>query len=120
MNQQPGRDPRPDDVGEPQIGRTSLADQSASPAAYAELSAIMLESQPLGAVLRRIAELAVKTIPDIDDASVTLIDRGQPRTVAFCGPLAASLDERQYEAGFGPCLDAARHGQTLLLDTWQE
>jgi GAF domain-containing protein len=80
----------------------------------------MLESQPLGAVLRRIAELAVKTIPGIDDASVTLIERGRPRTVAFCGQLAVTLDERQYEAGFGPCLDAARHGQTLLLDTWHE
>jgi GAF domain-containing protein len=89
----------------------------APPAAFSELSAIVLDRQPLGVVLRRIAELAVKMIPNVDEASVTLIERSRPRTVAFSGKLAVTLDERQYEAGFGPCLDAARHGQTLLLDT---
>jgi GAF domain-containing protein len=91
-----------------------------SPATHAELAAIVLSSQPLGAVLRRVAQLAVKTIPGADDASVTLIERGRPRTVAFNGPLAISLDERQYELGFGPCLDAAISGQTILLDTHDE
>jgi ANTAR domain-containing protein/GAF domain-containing protein len=93
------------------------ADQLATATTYAELSAIVLDRKPLGAVLRRVAELAVKTIPNIDDASVTLIERGRPRTVAFSGQLAVTLDERQYEDGFGPCLDAARHGQTILVDT---
>jgi GAF domain-containing protein len=86
-------------------------------ATHAELSAIALGSQPLGATLRRIAELAVKTIPGAEDASVTLIEKGKPKTVAFAGQLAVTLDERQYEAGFGPCLDAAVSGQTILLDT---
>jgi GAF domain-containing protein len=88
-----------------------------SSSAYADLAAIVLERQPLGAVLHRIAELAVKTIPAIDEASVTVVERGRPRTIAFSGQLAITLDERQYEEGFGPCLDAARHGQTVLLDT---
>jgi GAF domain-containing protein len=96
------------------------AHQSVSARAFAELSAIDLTEHPVGAVLRRIAELAVKMIPGIDEASVTLIERGRPRTVAFTGPLAVTLDERQYEAGFGPCLDAARHGQTILVDTRTE
>jgi GAF domain-containing protein len=92
------------------------AEPAVSASTYAELSGIVLARQPLGVVLRHIADLAAKTIPGIDEASVTLIERGRPRTVAFSGQLAVTLDERQYEDGFGPCLDAARHGQTILLD----
>jgi GAF domain-containing protein len=121
MNQQHASEFLPEGSSNPQPAATSPpTEQLMSASTYAELSAIVLENQPLGAVLRRIAELAVKTIPTIDDASVTLIERGRARTVAFCGQLAVTLDERQYEAGFGPCLDAARHGQTILLDTWDQ
>ena len=121
MNQQHATGPVPEHSSKPQVSRgLQIGGEWVSPETYAELSAIVLGSQPLGAVLRRIAELAVKTIPGIDDASVTLIERGRPRTVAFSGQLAVTLDERQYETGFGPCLDAARHGQTILLDTWDE
>jgi GAF domain-containing protein len=91
-----------------------------SAATHADLAAIVLGAQSLGAVLRRIAELAVQTIPGADEASVTLIERHRPKTVAFSGRLAATLDERQYETGFGPCLDAAATGQIILLDTHDE
>jgi GAF domain-containing protein len=97
--------------------QSSLASGVLTAATHADLAAITLGSQPLGAVLRRIADVAVQTIPGVDDASVTLIERGRPRTVAFSGGLAVTLDERQYEAGFGPCMDAALSGQTILVDT---
>ena len=89
-------------------------------ATHADLAAIVLDTQPLGAVLRKIAELAVKSIPGADEASITLIERGKPKTVAFSGQLAITLDERQYESGQGPCLDAAVSGQTIVLDTHDE
>ncbi|WP_432537447.1 GAF domain-containing protein [Kineococcus arenarius] len=38
------------------------------------------------------------------------------RSAASTGELAASLDERQYAAGFGPCIDAARSGQVVRID----
>jgi GAF domain-containing protein len=103
----------PEDDGAP-------AEEALPAAIHAELAAIVLSSQPLGAVLRQVARVAVKAIPGADDASVTLIERGRPRTVAFSGQLAVALDERQYEIGFGPCLDAAISGQTLVLDTHHE
>ena len=84
--------------------------------AYAELAKIILNEQPLGVVMRRIAELAAEIIPGADDVSVTLIEREQARSVAFTGPLAVALDERQYEAGFGPCMDAAVTGQLIQID----
>jgi hypothetical protein len=101
-------------------GPTGGAHPPVSAATQAELATIVLADQPLGVVLRRVAELAVKTIPGVDDASVTLIERGRPRTVAFHGQLAVTLDERQYRNGFGPCLEAAAHGQTIRVDTEDE
>jgi GAF domain-containing protein len=85
-------------------------------AAYAELSKIVLNEQPLGVVLRRIAELAAEIVPGADDVSVTLIERDRARSVAFTGALAVALDERQYELGFGPCMAAAATGQLVQIE----
>ena len=84
--------------------------------AFAELSKIMLGEVSLNETLGRIATLACQTIPQIDDVSVTMIDGDKAKTVVFTGQLAADLDERQYENGFGPCLDAAITGQTIVVD----
>jgi GAF domain-containing protein len=85
-------------------------------AAFAELSKIMLGEQPLSATLERVAELAKQTIRGAADVSVTLLQDGEVAGAAFTGPLAAQLDERQYEAGFGPCMDAATSGRTITID----
>jgi hypothetical protein len=69
--------------------------------AFAELGRIMLGAQDLNQTLQRIADLARKTIPEIDEVSVTLVDGGQPKTVVFTGQLAVHLDERQYETANG-------------------
>lgn len=85
-------------------------------AAFAELGRIVLGSQSLDETLRYVAELVRRTMPEIDEVSVTLMDGGTARTAVFTGPLAVQLDERQYEAGFGPCLDAAATGETIIVD----
>src|SRR5450432_4241517 len=68
--------------------------------AYAQLAMITLGQQPLGTVLEQIAQAAADHVPGITQASITLMERDRPRSVAFSGDLAAALDERQYEAGF--------------------
>jgi GAF domain-containing protein len=83
--------------------------------ASAELARIVLGAQPLGAVLTRVAQLAAELLPEVEEVSVTLIERGRARTVAFSGHRAAVLDERQYQDGYGPCLDAAVTGQTITV-----
>jgi GAF domain-containing protein len=86
--------------------------------ALAELSRMVVGSDPLDATLGRVAELAKQNLPGTEDVSITVVeDTGKPRTVVFTGRLAVDLDERQYRAGFGPCLDAAVTGQTLVVDT---
>ena len=86
-------------------------------AAFAELSKIMLGAQPLSETLSRIAELAKQTVRGAAEVSVTLMQDGTVSSVSFTGPLAAQLDERQYEAGFGPCMDAALSGATIPSTT---
>jgi GAF domain-containing protein len=84
--------------------------------AYAQLAALVMNEQSLGQVLQKVALLARDTIPGAGDVSVTLIEGGRPRSVAFTGDLAAVLDERQYEDGFGPCVDAARTGRMITIE----
>jgi len=98
-------------------GQVELIDPSV---AFHELSQILLGS-PLGEVLERVADLAQRTIPGADQVSVTLMDGDRARSVAFTGDLAVHLDERQYDRGFGPCMDAALSGETVeIRDTAAE
>jgi GAF domain-containing protein len=83
--------------------------------AFAELSKIMLGGQPLSETLGRVAELAKQTLPGAAEVSVTLMDDRKVSSVVFTGALASQLDERQYEAGFGPCMDAALTGATVTI-----
>lgn len=85
--------------------------------AFAELALIRLDARPVDAVLQQVAGLATRTIPGVNEASVTLVDDGQPRTAAATGSLAVDLDELQYQAGFGPCVDASLSGQTIFVDS---
>ena len=95
---------------------TGGADPPRDPrAAFAELSKIMLGEQQLSEALGRVAELAKQAIPGAAEVSVTLMQDGQVSSVVFTGSLAAHLDERQYEAGFGPCMDAALSGGTVTI-----
>lgn len=92
--------------------------QQSATEAYAELAKIVVSGDPLGVVLRRVADLASQTITGALDVSVTLIRRGRPATVAFSGDgdLAVYLDERQYERGYGPCMDAAASAAVITID----
>lgn len=83
--------------------------------AFAELGRIKLDQTDLDGVLHQVAALAKRTIAGVDEASVTLIRGKKAYTAAFTGELAMTMDERQYEEGGGPCLDAAASTATLVV-----
>jgi GAF domain-containing protein len=87
--------------------------------AFAELALIVVGTDPPEQTLRRVAQLAKQTLDGVEDVSLTVVQEGRPRSVVFTGQLAVDLDERQYELGFGPCLDAAKTGQTIVVDSRQ-
>ncbi|MFC7164418.1 ANTAR domain-containing protein, partial [Aquipuribacter hungaricus] len=83
--------------------------------AIAELASLSLAGTSLTDVVRQVATLAQASIPGADEVSITLVEGAKAHTVAFTGDLAAQLDERQYDEGSGPCMDAARQGGTVPL-----
>ncbi len=95
--------------GPPTSGPYQLQD------AFTRLGRIVVDHQPLDLVLRQVADLALACIPSVDVVSVTVVDGGRARTAASTGPTAVALDERQYDTGTGPCLDAASSGSTVLV-----
>ena len=83
--------------------------------AATELAAILLEEESLDSILDKIAALAKRSITGADEVSVTVVgDRAT--SVAFTGKLAIEADERQYELGEGPCLDASRTNRTMQIE----
>jgi transcriptional regulator with GAF, ATPase, and Fis domain len=84
-------------------------------AAYAALSRIALHGRPLDQSLADVTALAKRALPETAEASVTLLNQNRPQTAAFSGDVALRLDERQYDDGFGPCLDAAVSSRTIQV-----
>ena len=88
--------------------------------AFAELGHIKLADTDIDALLDKITELAQRAIPGADEVSVTLLRGKGAHTAAFTGDLALACDERQYERGHGPCLDAAKTAASLLIDDMEQ
>ena len=86
------------------------------PTAIMQLSTVVLGvTTSIDEVLRRATQVAKATIPGVDEVSVT-VGADEPRTVASSGEFATDVDERQYKAGDGPCLQSLRLGETVLVD----
>lgn len=69
-----------------------------------------------GAV-QRLVDLAASTVPGCDWAAITAWPMtGNPRSLAVSGDVAAAADRLQYDAGDGPCLDAAANADVVLVD----
>jgi AmiR/NasT family two-component response regulator len=81
------------------------------------LAQILLDGDHISITLRQVAQVTRNALTDIDEVSVTLLDGVKARTVVFTGQLAVELDERQYQSGLGPCLDASKTGNTVVVDT---
>ena len=86
-----------------------------------DLVSIVLEGTPLGLVLQRLALIGQRAIPGAAAVSIVVVRDRATSSAGFTGPVAAVLDERQYEAGFGPCLHAAATaGEVVVVDTAAE
>ncbi|MEU7481916.1 ANTAR domain-containing protein [Lentzea sp. NPDC042327] len=63
--------------------------------------------EPLDQVLQRLAETAATAVQDADVVTVT-VDPERPRTAAATNKVFVEIDEAQFHADRGPCLEAAR------------
>ena len=47
--------------------------------------------------------------------SVTLLEAERATSAAFTDDLSRAMDESQYDKGYGPCMEAAEAGATVLV-----
>ncbi|WP_241175975.1 GAF and ANTAR domain-containing protein [Modestobacter sp. KNN46-3] len=98
-----------------------ISQPSSAADALLRLGRLSLRELSMESLLQTVAHLVTTVLPGDIEASVTLLIKDAPSTVAWTGQLAVDLDERQYERGHGPCLHAARTGEvTEITDTRTE
>ena len=81
------------------------------------LTTFVVGGQTLGETLNGVAELAVQAVPGADVAGLTLVKDGRPTTSIFTDPTSPEIDQAQYDAGAGPCLEAFNLGEVFRVDS---
>jgi len=77
----------------------------------ASLAEVLDGAEDLDRVLQRSVDQVASAVPGADMVSVTVLRGGLGETVAASDGRVWGVDQDQYAAGTGPCLEAARTGQ---------
>jgi GAF domain-containing protein len=75
----------------------------------AKVAATLEIPSTVGERLHLVLEAATATVPGVDAASISLLQRGRMETLAGTDSLPYELDGVQYQLDEGPCVDALRH-----------
>ncbi|WP_248581839.1 GAF and ANTAR domain-containing protein [Nocardioides sp. InS609-2] len=86
-------------------------------ASLAALGQFVVSEQSLHESLQRVAELSVRVVYGADGAGVTWVVTGKPSTVTVAGDFVRRIDEIQYALDEGPCLQAFRTQQLVLIES---
>jgi GAF domain-containing protein len=102
----------------PRDGRACHGQRHAPEAltAAAELQELLLATDNIEDFLQDLAVLAARSVAQGLSCGITLQRDGRLRTVANSDDRAARCDEIQYDQGTGPCLDAMRTREIILVD----
>ncbi|MDQ1445117.1 MAG: hypothetical protein QOI20_1581 [Acidimicrobiaceae bacterium] len=85
--------------------------------ALAALSRFFVGEATLEDTLLRVSELAVQSVPGADVVGLTLMVEQRPKTAAFTDEMAAIVDQAQYDADDGPCLQAYREQAVFTIES---
>ncbi len=84
--------------------------------AYGQLFDLLVSSPAVDTFLNQVVRLATDVVPAAAAGGITVHRDGHLVTVASSDPFAARVDEIQYGADEGPCLDALRSGEVVQVD----
>ena len=100
------------------VGQHSASERSAEEhdlqEGLAGLSRLATNRLGLEDLLTRVATFAVKAIPGADGAGLTLLEADRADTIVATATFVSEIDDIQYGLGQGPCITAAREGQTVM------
>jgi GAF domain-containing protein len=77
------------------------------------LGKLLAAEEELGRVLQRSVDQMTEAVPGADMASVSVLRGDTGETVASSSEQVWAIDQDQYAAGDGPCLEAARTGEVV-------
>ena len=84
--------------------------------ALSSLQSLLLSTPAIEELLRKLAVLAVQSVDPGMTCGITVRYDHSPYTVAASDDRAWIIDEQQYAAGGGPCLEALRTGSAVSVD----
>jgi transcriptional regulator with GAF, ATPase, and Fis domain len=85
-------------------------------AEFTELQNALLNTEGVEQFLHEMAMLAARLVKGGLSCGMTMRSGGRPVTVACSDPVAAIVDEAQYELDDGPCLSAMRDGHLARIE----
>ena len=88
--------------------------------ALASLSRFFVGDASVEDTLGALARTAVEALPGADFAGMSLWRDGKLGTWAYTDPESPAVDQVQYDTGHGPCLDAMRYGDALVVENTTE
>lgn len=77
--------------------------------------ALLLSVENLEQALQHLAQIAVAVVPDGPSCGITVIRDGRPVTAVYAGSIPRAVHDDQYQRGDGPCLQAARTAQVVVV-----
>ena len=95
-------------------------DETAIQQSLLSLAQILFCDRSVEETLEAVAALAQQAVGGCDSASVTVMRNGRPQTTASTSELAWDIDQHQYGADEGPCLDAVRLNRVIRVDSYAE
>jgi GAF domain-containing protein len=80
---------------------------------FSALQSLLLTAQDIEGFLTEVAKLAAGVAHPAASCGITIRRHGQPLTVASSDARAEQVDQAQYGAGAGPCLDSLETGAII-------
>ena len=80
------------------------------------LAGVLFSEETLQSALDLTCRLARTTLPDAAGAGVTLGRNGKNHTAAYTDEIVEQADAKQYELDEGPCLDAIRNNEVVIVN----
>jgi GAF domain-containing protein len=99
-----------DSTGFPPSDRSSAPDLVQT---FSALQSLLLTAQGIDGFLTEVAKLAAGVAHPAASCGITIRRHGQPLTVASSDQRAEQVDQAQYGAGTGPCLDSLESGAII-------
>lgn len=82
----------------------------------ARISRLLVGAEDVEATLAMTCRLAVEHIPGCEHADVSLLSRGAIRSAGATSATALAVDGLQYVFGEGPCIDASRGHDMVIVE----